>query len=116
MALVTEVNAAGSSCFVSAARAVHYMLCCQAQGDVLGMHLGVQRVHDGEDSEDSKGGGSMEGGSRAWRLLGVILLSWGPPGRLWRPWECPGMHACFTNGPCIDYAQTMGGIKAPRLM
>ena len=34
-------------------------------GDALSMHLGVQdvTVHDGEDSEDGKGGGSgMEGG------------------------------------------------------
>ena len=92
------------------------MLCCQARGDVLGMHLGIQHVHDGEDGEGSKGGGGAEGGSRAWQLLGVILLSWGPPGWLWRPWECPGTRACLTNGLCMHHAQTMGGIKAPRLM
>ena len=62
-------------------------------GDMLGMHLGMQRVavRDGEDSEDSKGGGSgMEGGrlgSRGWQLLGVIPLSWGLPGWSWRLWE-----------------------------
>ena len=42
------------------------MLCCQAWGDALGTHLGVQRVHDGEngeDGEDGKGGGGAEGGS-----------------------------------------------------
>ena len=38
------------------------MLCCQAWGDALGMHLGMQRVCDSEDGEDGKGGGSMEGG------------------------------------------------------
>ena len=52
-------------------------------GDALSMHLGVQRVRDGEDG---KGGGGAEGGSRAWRLLGVVLSSWGPPGWSWRPW------------------------------
>ena len=113
---VTEVNAAGSSRFVKATKAVHYMLCCQAQGDVLDIHLGMQCVHDGKDSEDGKGGGGVEGGSQAWRLLGVIPLSWGPPGWLWRLWECPETHACLTNGPCMDHAQTMGGIKALQLM
>ena len=115
---------------MSAARDVHYMLCCQAWGDMLGMHLGVQCVHDGEDGEDSKGGSGedgedskggsgAEGGSQAWWLLGhlgVVPSSWGPPGWLWRPWECPGTRTCSTNGPCMHHAQTMGGIKAPRLM
>ena len=63
MASVTEVNATGSSRFVSAARAVQYMLCCQARGDTLGTHLGMQHVRDGEDSEDGKGGGGAKGGS-----------------------------------------------------
>ena len=44
-------------------RAVHYTLCGQAWGDVLGTHLSVQRVCDSEDGEDGKGGGSAEGGS-----------------------------------------------------
>ena len=91
-------------------------------GDALSMHLGVQdvTVHDGEDSEDGKGGGSgMEGGrlgSRGWQLLGVVPSSWGLPGWSWRQWECPGTCACSTNGPCMHHAQTMGGIKPPRLM
>ena len=63
MVSVTEVNAARSSCLVSAARAVHYMLCCQAWGDALSTHLGMQCVHDGKDGEDGKGGGGAEGGS-----------------------------------------------------
>ena len=113
MASVTEVNATGLSRFVSAARAVQYMLCCQALGDTLGTHLGMQRVHDSEDSEDGKGGSGVEGGSRAWQLLSCHP---GPPGWLWRPCTCPGMCTCSTNGLCIHYAQTMGGIKALRLM
>ena len=81
VASVTEVNAAGSSHFVSTARAVQYMLCCQAWGDMLSMHLGMQHVHDGEDGEDGKGGRGAEGGSQAWWLLGrlgVVLSSWVP--------------------------------------
>ena len=78
-------------------------------GDVLGMHLGMQHMHDGEDGEDGKGGSSMEGGSQAWQLLGVIPLPWGPPGWLWRPWECPGTHACSTIGPCMHH----GRYKSP---
>ena len=39
------------------------MLCCQAHGDTLGMHLGVQCVCDGKDGEAGKGGGGAEGGS-----------------------------------------------------
>ena len=77
----------------------------------------LQCVHDGEDGEDGKGGGGgMEGGSQAWWLLGVILLSWGLPGWSWRPWECPGTRTCLTNGLCMHHAWTMGGIKALRLM
>ena len=104
MASVTEVNATGSSRFMSVARAVQYMLCCQARGDALGMHLGMQHVRDGEDSEDGKGGGGAEGGSRAWQLLGIVLSA------------CPGMCACSTNGLCMHHARTMGGIKALQLM
>ena len=86
-------------------------------GDALSMYLGVQNVCDGKDGEDSKGGSSgAEGGSQAWQLLGIILLSWGPPGWSWRPWECPGMHTYLTNGLCMHYAQTMGGIKSPQLL
>ena len=85
------------------------MLCCQAQGDMLSTHFGMQRVHDGKDGVDGKGGGTAEGGSRAWWLLGVILSSWGPPGWLWRLWECPGMHACSTNGLCMHH----GRYKSP---
>ena len=48
---------------MSTTRAVHYTLCCQAWGDAVGMHYGVQRVCDGEDGEDSKGGSGAEGGS-----------------------------------------------------
>ena len=77
-ASVTEVNATRLSHFVSATRAVHYMLCCQAWGDALSTHFGMQHVHDGKDSEDSKGGGGTEGGSRAWRLLGIILSGFIP--------------------------------------
>ena len=39
------------------------MLCCQARGDALSMHLGMQCVCDSEDGEDGKGGGGAEGGS-----------------------------------------------------
>ena len=45
----------------------------------------VQLVCDGKDSEDGKGGGGAEGGSRAWRLLGhlgVVLSSWVPSSRI----------------------------------
>ena len=72
------------------------------------MHLGVQRERDGEDSEDGKGGGSAEGGSRAWWLLGIILSSWGPPGYpgcgghgnvLGRTHVRQMVHACTMHGP-----------------
>ena len=49
------------------------------------MHLGVQCVCDGEDGEDGKGGSGVEGGSRAWRLLGhlgVVLSSWVPSSQI----------------------------------
>ena len=72
------MNAARSSRFVNATRAVHYMLCCQAWGDALNTHLGMQHVCDGKDHEDGKGGGGVEGGSRAWRLLGIILSGFVP--------------------------------------
>ena len=61
------------------------MLCCQAPGDALGMHLGVQRVRDGKDSENGKSGGGAEGGSQAWWLLGrlgIVLSSWVPSSRI----------------------------------
>ena len=77
----------------------------------------LQHVCDGEDSKDGKGGsGGMEGGSRAWWLLGVIPSSLGLPGWSWRPWECPETRTCSKNGPCMHHACTMGGIKALRLM
>ena len=92
------MNAARSSRFVNATRAVHYMLCFQAWGDTLSMHLGMQHVHDGEDSEDSKGGGGTEGGSRAWQLLGIILSGFVPISI----WPSPPSSGWATHIVCPD--------------
>ena len=74
-----------SSCPDYGYAALGPLLTRGSKGCTWGMHSAciwaLQRVRDGEDSEDGKGGGGgMEGGSRAWQLLGVVPLSWGLPG------------------------------------
>ena len=109
VASVTEVNATGLSRFVSAARAVQYMLCCQALGDTLGTHLGMQRVHDSEDSEDGKGGSGVEGGSRArWQLSMAAAVpsswaSWMVVEAMGMSWDTRMFDKWSVHAPCTDH-------------